>query len=185
MNAQLRSELDTSGNAASALRLELDEKTEHGECLRCCNVHLLNERNEAQSSVVVLELKLATTEADAAASSAASEKHLEEYRSKIAKDLASLRQAYERNINGLGRICVPISGGAPSVEGYLRWLKSEVDFLPQVFAGMNENSVSVAVEGVLQMITGETSVDLEALQRVATDCGMLVLPGPRDVKKTV
>jgi hypothetical protein len=167
------------------LRLELDEKTEHGECLWRCNVCLLNEQNKAQSSIVALELKLATTEADAAASSAASEKRLEEYHSKIAKDLASLSQAYERNINGLGRICVPISGGAPSVEGYLRWLKSEVDFLLHVFAGVNENSVSVAIESVLQMITGETSIDLEALWRVTIDCGMLVLLGPHDVKKTV
>jgi hypothetical protein len=107
---------------------------------------------------------VAATEADVAASSAAFEKRLEEYCSKIAKDLASLREAYERNIKGLGRICVPISGGAPSAEGYLHWLKSEVDFLPQVFAGVNKNFVSVAVEGVLQMIRGETSVDLEALR---------------------
>ena len=60
-----------------------------------------------------------------------------------------------------------------------------VDFLPQVFAVVNENFMSVAVEGVLQMLRGETSVDLEALRWVGTSCERTVLLAPRDVKKVV
>jgi hypothetical protein len=45
-------------NVATALRLELDEKTEHSERLRCCNVYLLNEYNKAWSRAATLELKL-------------------------------------------------------------------------------------------------------------------------------
>jgi hypothetical protein len=63
-------------------------------------------------------------------------------------------------------------------------LKSEVDFLPQVFVGMNENFVSVAIEGVVAMADRGDSIDLEALRRVTTSCGADVLTGALDVKKT-
>jgi hypothetical protein len=52
---------------------------------------------------------------------------------------------------------VTIHGGVYSAEHYLRWLKSEVEFLPQVFADVNENFMFVAVAGVLQMLKGEIS----------------------------
>jgi predicted nuclease with TOPRIM domain len=126
-------------------RRELDEETEHCERLRRCNARLLNERNEVRNSVTALEAKLAETEASAAKSSAASKKRFGDFCSNIIGDLAPLCEAYERNINSLGGICSPIHSGAPSVEHYIRYLKSEVDL---VFAGVNENFVSVAVEGV-------------------------------------
>jgi hypothetical protein len=84
-------------------------------------------------------------EASAAKSSAASIKRFGDFCSNIIGDLAPLCEAYEHNINSLGGICSPIHSGAPSVEHYIRYLKSEVDL---VFAGVNENFVSVAVEGV-------------------------------------
>jgi hypothetical protein len=39
-----------------------------------------------------------------------------------------------------------------------------VDVLPHVFEGVNQNFVSVAVKGVLQMVRGYTSIDFEALR---------------------
>jgi hypothetical protein len=46
-----------------------------------------------------------------------------------------------------------------------------VDVLPHVFEGVNQNFVSVAVKGVLQMVRGYTSIDFEALRQVASSCG--------------
>jgi hypothetical protein len=57
--------------------------------------------------------------------------------------------------------------------------------LPQIFASANEDFVSVAVEGVLEMVRGESSVDLDALQRVAVSCGTTILVSPHDVKRVV
>jgi hypothetical protein len=121
-----------------------------------------------------------------AESSAASEKRFEDFCSKITRDLAPLpHEAYERNITILGVICLPIHSGAPSAEDYIRWLKSEVDFLPQVFASVDKFFVSMAVEWVLEMVKGGNSIDLEALRRFAASCGTTILLSPRDVKKNV
>jgi hypothetical protein len=51
--------------------------------------------------------------------------------------------------------------GDPLDVGYIRWLSVEVGGLPEMFAGVNENFISTAVEGALVM-AGE-SVDLNAL----------------------
>jgi hypothetical protein len=91
--------------------------------------------------------------------------------------MVSLHEAYECNINSLGGICTPIGDGAPSADDYLRWLKSEVDVLPEVFFGVNENIVSVTLEGVLYMFS------LEGHFRVRDD--HLSLCPPCDVKKTL
>jgi hypothetical protein len=78
------------------------------------------------------------------------------------------------------------ASGAPSADDYLRWLKSEVNnALSEVFAGVNENFASVALEGVLHMLRGHDSIDLDTLQRVASVCGTTAFPAPRDVKKTL
>jgi hypothetical protein len=183
------------------VRRELDEEIEHCERLRRTNARLLNEGNEVRNSVTKLEakltdteasaaksiaglkVKLAETETSAAAGSAVAEKHFDDFCSKTVRDLAVLREACECSITSLGGICSPVPGTVPSAEDYIHWLKLEVDFLPQVFAGVNENFVSVAVEGVLEMVRGGSSIDLEALWRVTTRCGMAILPGTRDTKK--
>jgi hypothetical protein len=77
-----------------------------------------------------------------------------------------LCEAYERNIQSLGGICLPILAGEPSVEDYVPWLTAEAACLPKLFAGVNENFISVTVEGVLVM-AGD-SIDLAARQAFAT-----------------
>jgi hypothetical protein len=185
---QMRSELDSSSDIVTALRTGLVEKNGLCEGLKSHNVALHNEHNEARDNDKAFELKLAKLETDAAASSAAAGKHFEDYCTKTAEDTASLREAYERSIDSLGGIYAPIGDGAPSADDYLRWLKYEVDAPPEIFHDVNENFVSVVLEGVLHMLRRQHSVDLEALQRVAGTCGTTVFPPPthtHDVKKTL
>jgi hypothetical protein len=58
---------------------------------------------------------------------------------------------YEHNIRSIGGLCSLICEGDPSVADYVRWLGVEVDSLLVVFAGVNENFVSVTIEGTLVM----------------------------------
>jgi hypothetical protein len=159
----MRITVSRSGDDVTTVRGELDEEIAHCECLKLVSAHLLNARDEAQSQVtnlemklaemeagaakniVALEAKLAETEARAAESSIATERRFEDFCTRIAGDLAPLRVAYEHNIRSLGGICFPVPGTTPSTKDYDRWLKAEVDFLPQVFAGVNENFVSLAI----------------------------------------
>jgi hypothetical protein len=67
------------------------------------NLVLHNERNEARDGIEAPERKLTKAEEeDVDASSAATKEHFEAYCAKIAKDLVSLHEAYEGNINSLG-----------------------------------------------------------------------------------
>jgi hypothetical protein len=81
-----------------------------------------------------------------------------------------------RNIRGL---CSPMPKSEPSAEDYIRWLFTEVTGLSEVFADVNENFISVAVEGTLVM--ARDSIDLSALQTMATDSRVDILPSGRDV----
>jgi hypothetical protein len=63
---------------------------------------------------------------------------------------------------------------------YLHWLLVEVYDLPKVFAGVNENFISVVVEGALAM-AGD-SIDLNAIQDVVATSGADILPADRDVR---
>jgi hypothetical protein len=63
-------------------------------------------------------------------------------------------------------------------------MTSKVGCLPEVIASVNENFVSVAIEGVLAMSGAADLVDLESLRRVAASCGIDTLPGVRDVRRT-
>jgi hypothetical protein len=124
--------------------------------------------------VADMETKLAETKASTAKDTATLE-------AKLAKmDLAPLREAYECNIQSLDGICSHVLGVVPSAEDYIRWLKSEVGCLPRVFVSVNENFISVVIEGVLAVVGGGSSVDS---RRVAASCGTDVLPGAHDVKK--
>jgi hypothetical protein len=79
----------------------------------------------------------------------AAEKHLVDFEMELAKD-----HAYERNIRSISGLCSPISNDYPSVVDYLRWLAVEVNSLPKVFAGVNENFTLAAMEGALVMASG-------------------------------
>jgi hypothetical protein len=96
-----------------------------------------------------------------------------------------LREAYKRIVNNIGGLCAPIGDEASSVDDFLCWFESEVVALPEIFAGANENFMSIALEGVLHMAKQQDSVDLDALQMVASVCRTTVFLAPREVKKTL
>jgi hypothetical protein len=93
-------------------------------------------------------------EARAAESSVTADKHFEDFYAKLSSDLAPLRKAYEHDIQSLSGICSSVPDIDPSVEDYICWLTSEVDYLPEVFMSVNENFISVAIKGMLPMAWG-------------------------------
>jgi hypothetical protein len=103
----------------------------------------------AAKDIAALEAKHADMDAHAAENSIIAKRHFEDFGMKLARDLAPMRKAYECNIRSLNRICSPVPDAAPSAKDYVRWLKSELDFLPQVCTGLNENFISVAIDGML------------------------------------
>jgi hypothetical protein len=64
--------------------------------------------------------------------------------------------------------------GNPLAAGYIRWLSMKVAGHPEMFAGVNGNFISTAVEGAL--IMAGKSVDLNALQDAAAMSGDDILP---------
>jgi hypothetical protein len=88
---------------------------------------------------------------------------------------------YVRNIRSIGGLCSSMPEGDPSVVDYICWLLVEVGDLPKVFAGVNENFVSAAVEGALAM-AGD-SVDLDTIQDAATVSDADILPTEKDVQR--
>jgi hypothetical protein len=70
-----------------------------------------------------------------------------------------------------------------SVVDYLRWLSTEISGLPDMFGDVNENFVTVAVEGALVMV-GD-SVDLDALQSAPVESGADVLLVECDVRRAM
>jgi hypothetical protein len=60
--------------------------------------------------------------------------------------------ANERALNGIGGLCLPIDVGASSTDDFIRWFESEVAMLLEIFTGANENFISIALEGILDMI---------------------------------
>jgi hypothetical protein len=109
------------------------------------------------------------------------EKHLIDFEKKLIKDLADLRVLYERNVQSIGGLCSLMPKGERAVMDYICWLTVEVTDLLEVFAGMNDNFVSVTVEGTFVMARG--SVDLATLQASVADSGADILPGERDVRR--
>jgi hypothetical protein len=102
-----------------------------------------------------LEARFAVVEG-AAEGSVVLEKRFGDFCMKLIGDLTPLREVYERNIQSHGGICSPIPSAAPSVKDYIPWLTSEVVCLPEVFVivSVNENFISVAIEGLLAMALG-------------------------------
>jgi hypothetical protein len=109
-------------------------------------------KTSATWDISALEVKVALAEARAVDDAAAAEKHLVDFRMDLTGDLVGLREAYERNIQSLGGICLSISDDTPLVKDYACWLTLELRCLPRLFASVNENFVLVALEGILVML---------------------------------
>jgi FtsZ-binding cell division protein ZapB len=108
-NAQMRSELDHSSETLTTLQSKFKEKDKMCEHLKCRNVALCNEKNEARDNIETLQKKLAKIEEDAAASSTVTKEHFKGYCDKIVQDMTSLHEAYECNVNSIGGLSRPSS----------------------------------------------------------------------------
>jgi hypothetical protein len=149
-------------------------------------VVLRDERNVAKANVADVQEKIAKVENDAAASSAAAEKWYEAYQAEVKKGLALLRESYEVGVNGIGSWCTPLDDASSSTEDFLRWFKAKVASLPEVFIDTNDNFVSIALEGVLEMARHQNAADFTTLRAGTSTCDMTIfLDIHREVKRTV
>jgi hypothetical protein len=158
--------------------------------LQLANSSLLSEHNDAHwrcedlendlkkanadstARISALEATVKSVEARSVAVAATSNKRLSHFEAELMKDLTELREfSYIRCIGGL---CSLMPEGDPSAMDYIRWLSVEVADHPKVFAGVNENFISTAVEGTLTM-AGD-SVDLDAVQDVVAANSVDILP---------
>jgi septal ring factor EnvC (AmiA/AmiB activator) len=143
-NVRMKSELEHSSRALSELQSLYDKQNTLYKGLK-------NERNNARSHVEALEAKIVEVE-EAVAANAAVEEHYAAYRTRVKEDMISLRGAYDHALNDFGGLCLPIDDGASSTDDFIRWFESKVAMLPKIFAIANKNFVSVALEGVLDMV---------------------------------
>jgi hypothetical protein len=105
---------------------------------------------------------------------------------KVKKDMISLHEAYERVVSGIGGLYVPINGAASSADDFFCWFESEVALLLEIFVRASENFVSIALEGILQMVKEQNTVDFNVLKLVTSTCRMtLFMSGPHEVKRMV
>jgi hypothetical protein len=73
-----------------------------------------------------------------------------------------------------------------STKDFLRWFKTEVASLPEVFIDASDNFVSIVLEGVLKMARHQNAVDFTALRSGMSTCEMTIfLDIHREVKRTV
>jgi hypothetical protein len=136
---------------------------------------------KAKASVATLEVKVVFIEAHVMDEAAAGEKHFVDFKMELIMDLADLCVTCEHNIQSIGGLYSPIFEGEPSITDYIRWLSAELACLPKVFAGVNDNFISLAIEGLL-MMAGDF-IDLVALQASATNSGVDVLPGGGEMSR--
>jgi hypothetical protein len=185
-NSRITSELAGSKRAFTELLSKYEEHNKFCDGLNNCNVVLRDERNAARANVVDLEEKVVKVKNDATASSAATKKRYEGYQAEVKKDLALLDESYEAAVNGIGGRCTPLDDASFSAEDFFCWFKSEVASLSSVFIGANDNFVSVALEGVLEIVRRKNVVDFNALRVGISTCWMTVfLSSHREVKRTV
>jgi hypothetical protein len=165
------------------------------------NSSLLSKHNDAHWRCEDLENDLKKSNADSTAHIAALEatvksvkthsvevaavgnKRLNDFEAELSRDLTEMRELYVRNILSIDGLCSPMPEGDLSTANYIRWLSVVVGDLLKVFAGVNENFVSITVEGALAM--AGNSVDLDAIQDAATASGADIFPMERDVWKAV
>jgi hypothetical protein len=130
---------------------------------------LMKARSSPAEDIAALDAKIRSAEAHAVDLAVAGEKRLNDYEKEFVKDMGELRILYECNVQSIGGLCSPMPQGEPSVTDYIHWLSVEVTSLSIVFAGMNENFISVAAKGTLVMARGY--VNLAALQASVADSG--------------
>jgi hypothetical protein len=140
-------------------------------------------RSNAKMSVSDLETRIKSAKGHCMDAATAREKWLRVFEDELVGDLAEQHALYVCNTQSFGGMCSSTPKGEPSAMDYLHWLSAEVSCLPDMFAGVNENFVSIAVEGALLM-AGD-SVDLDALQTVTADSGAYILPTEQDVRRAV
>jgi hypothetical protein len=167
--AGLHESVDKSAKVVVSLRWMLNGALDDFELLKGGNNSLLVERDSLRDQVTdldselvtakvrvtenipALEARVASAEAPAADEAVAGEKCLIDFKAELVRDLTDLCAMYEHNIRSIGGLCSLICEGDPSVADYVRWLGVEVDSLLVVFAGVNENFVSVTIGGTLVM----------------------------------
>jgi hypothetical protein len=159
-----------------SLLAQRDALREHSEDLES---ELTKVRASATENVAALEARVRSAEAHAVDVPAAGEKRIGSFEKELHKDLMELRALYECNAQSIGGLCSPMLEIEPSVMDYIRWLSTEVTGLPEVFARVNGNFISVTVEGTFVMAGG--CVDLAALQASAVDSRANILSVERDV----
>jgi hypothetical protein len=128
-----------------------------------------------------LESNVKSAETHCAEVSAASDKRLSDLEAELTRDLAGLQELYICNVRGIGGLCSPMPDDNPSAADYIHWMSKEVADLPKVFAGVNGNFASAAIEGALT-IAGE-SIDLDVIIDVVAIRGADILPMGRDVRR--
>jgi hypothetical protein len=138
-------------------------------------------RSSVAEDIAALESRIRFAEAHSVEVAAVGEKCLSNFDGELIEDLAGMRALYECNIQSMGGLCLPMPKSEPSAVDYICWLSAEVTGLPKVFDGVNESFISVAIEGTLVM-AGD-SIDLAALQTVAVDRGVDILPEEQDVRR--
>jgi hypothetical protein len=165
----LHESVDKSAKVVVSLRWMLNGALDDFDLLKGGNNSLLVERDSLRDQVTdldselvtakvrvtenipTLEARVASAEAPAADEAVAGEKCLIDFKAELVRDLTDLCTMYEHNIRSIGGLCSLICEGDPSVADYVRWLGVEVDSLLVVFAGVNENFVSVTIGGTLVM----------------------------------
>jgi hypothetical protein len=128
---------------------------------------LAKARSDSAAGIASLEINVMSIKAHIVDSTAAGEKRLNDFEAELVRDLAGLRRLYIHNIQVIRGLCSLMFEADPSAADYIHWLSMEVVGLPEMFADVNENFVSNAVEGALVM--AEDSVDLDAFQDVAAE----------------
>jgi hypothetical protein len=181
----------------SKLKATIAESAEEYEVLQLGNASLLAERNDfryrcedledglakvrsdSTTSIASLEAKIKSAEAHVMDVAAAGEKCLSDFEAELVRDLAGLRKLYAHNVQGIGSLCSLMHEIDSSAADYICWLSMEVAGLPKMFASVNENFISTAVEGAL-MMAGEF-VDLDALRDATAKNGADILLAGQDV----
>jgi hypothetical protein len=128
----------------------LDAAVRYYELMLEGSKSLLAERDTLCNHATDLESELA----DARASvdeAAAGEKCLVDFEKELIKDMVDVRMLYEHNVQSIGGLCSPMPEGELSIADDIHWLTTEVTGLSEVFASVNENFVSAAVEDTLIM----------------------------------
>jgi hypothetical protein len=135
---------------------------------------LTKARASAIENIAGVEVRVRSTEAYAMDVATTGEKCFCDFEKGLMKDLAELRVLHQRKVQSIKGLCSLMPEIESLVADYIHWLSMEVTGPPEVFAGVNKNFVSAAVEGTLVMAGG--SVDLAALQASAINSGRISCP---------